>query len=473
LLDRFYISPKAFIHFLPAAIIALIFFMSRRSFLIDVTLDQDELFSWMLISGSWLDFFNIILRDSQQFLYFALVKIWQDILSTQSDYLVRMPSLIFASLTVGLTFHLMREIFSGLIAVVVAAFLVQNPVFGYFATYHRPYSLLCFLIIMIIFSVWRLIEGRQKEFYSNLFLIFTVLLLYTHYLGLIFSFSIIIIMLLLGIKLTVNTRKLAFLAIVMALYCLQLVYQFEHSLKLIEWTKGNGYFEFIGFAYLFKFAHRNPLAIATYFCLFLFLISLVKRDIQRNSPQNIFILFNFYSFLLGILIFFLLSLSQVSLLVDRYLLVFLIFLLAPISYSLSIICNRKDGEVFLAFLLLFISADRNKLFGHEERLNVKGFFKQLRDKKYFKNEDRILCLYDGPYVGVLTQYSKMSLKRDICSRHIGTGEFQQDVLDQGYDYVIRSLDFKSKEYNRQVFTIPGSSKVLYSSRDFIIYQTGR
>lgn len=464
-------SIHSILRVLPAVIVGIIYFFSKRYVLLEVTLDMDEIISWMAITGKWSDFFLNILNDSQQFLYYALIKIWESLVPVDNDYWLRLPSLIFISAGIGLVFYILKEIYSGLVAALAIVFLVFNPVFGYYAAYHRPYSLLVLLGAFNIYLVWKMLKTEMRsERVINLFLVNLVLILYTHYLGMIYVGAILAALFILKIHIPLSKKRMIALLSVGVLYFGQLCYQFFHSLQLISWTKSRGTFWHLDKIYLIKNPMDAPLSIATYICVFLFLLVLVFKRLRKDIPLDKFVLFNLYVFLIGLGIFSLTSLSSISLFVDRYLLFLYVFSIIPIAYTIHVITKYKSGDVLLLVVLLFNPFILNNDIDFEHRLNIKKFLRTLKDNKFGEDGSKVLCLYEGYYpLKSLTNYSQMYYKRDVCDDHLRIENFDHSNVVPNYDYVIRYTndDVTLAKMHAKYWT---DINEVYSFRDFKVHK---
>lgn len=447
----------------------MIFFFWKKRFILEISLDDDEMFSWRAISGSWPDFFMAILSDSQQFLYFGISKAFHDFLGPD-DYWLRVPSLVISSLAVGLVYYLFRRIYPGIVAALVCGLVFLNPVFGTLSVYHRPYALLTLLAVINLFIVWKLISDKDKrELYNNLFLISLLLMLYTHYLGVVYVASILAAFYLLKFRIVFTRRKIIAAIVFAVLYVIQFCYQISHSLILIKWTKfDGGAFHHIGFPYLMPNPLNSAQAIITLVCLFLFLVMCVLRKLDKNKEQDVFVLYSVLVFVFGLSIFFFVSLSPVSLFVEKYLWFYFIFLLAPVAYVLNTIVRFREGTTVITMILLFVTLTHTGDYYLYDRPNVREFFQSIKDEEFVKEEKKLLCSYDDGYVGVLTQYSKMYLKRDICTKHIYSYE-AGDLEIKDFDYVVRFLSLQPGSILKSDLHLL-HDKIVFRTKDFLVYK---
>lgn len=451
---------------MPAILIAIAFYFYRRPVLTDVTLDQDELFSWMLVSGSWEEFFFGIIDDTQQFLYYFLLKLWHMPMPVYNDYWVRVPSLAMACLVIGLLFHLIRQLYSEIVAGVSVTFLIFNPVFVYFSAYNRPYSLLALLGTLNIYLIWKIIQngnGDRKGFYSGFFIISLLLMLLTHHLALIYTTSIILTLVYLKIKIVIRKWWIVPIITVFLIYFIQFCYQFKNSLKLISWVSVNpnplGLFNYL--------VDLNFFGALTYISIVIFLKGLFEKKIRKSDGINIFILYNFYVVVFGISIMALTGLTVTSLVADRYFMFYLPFLLIPMAYGIKDFPKHKGHGYFIYLLFIFIGSNMHSPY-YQNREDVKGFMRSLSNTEILNEKSSVLCLYDDSFVGTLGPYSQMYFKRDICSIHMELSEMTS--ANAGYDIVIKNISrMKNSSVSKKNPWLENRS-VIYSSRDFIIYK---
>lgn len=111
--------------------------------------------------------------------YFAILWLWGNTFGF-SEISVRLPSVIFAVLTVFLTFLIGKELFSKKTGLLAALFLCFAPLHIYYSQEARMYSLAAFTVTLSSYFFLRLVSGLKYGFWGYSFSIF--LLLYSDYL---------------------------------------------------------------------------------------------------------------------------------------------------------------------------------------------------------------------------------------------------------------------------------------------------
>jgi hypothetical protein len=139
------------------------------------------------------------------------------------------------------------------------------------------------------------------------------------------------------------------------------------------------------------------------------------------------------------------------------------------AYSLNLFLQIEEGKTFLFLSLLFIPFNKKMEHDFRTRLNVKGFFHEIKEKQIVKDESKILCIYEGYYhLKALSQYSKMSFNRDICNEHIRIENFKKAESIRDHDLVIRYLS-DNQELVREGNRNWEGVKSLYKSDSFVVY----
>lgn len=148
----------------------------------------DEMLSYSLSKESFpLGIIETVSKNEfQGFLHYLYLGFWM-ILFGESDLSLRMSSLIFGVLLIPSVYFLARELYSknaGLFAAFIAGI---NPVLIYYSQEVRPYSLLSFLSVLSFFFLIR--AGKKNDFLNYLlWIVFSVLILYTYTIGFVFVF---------------------------------------------------------------------------------------------------------------------------------------------------------------------------------------------------------------------------------------------------------------------------------------------
>lgn len=439
------------------------FYFNHRRILTTVSLDQDELWSWMLVSKRWTEVFNGILGDTQGFLYYFISKIWLLITPVANDYWVRFPALIFSCLSVGIIFLILNKAFNLNLAIVGSFLFSHLPVFSYYSAYHTPYSLLVFLGSVNLFAIQKLISDPNKNRYQFLFMLSLCLLPATHHLGILYLVSIVLSVYYLKIPVCLTWLWKTLIFFLSSLYLMQLYIQFQQSLSLISWVEK---FEINPIAIVKSLLGNYPedtgILIVSCLGLIFFLKELLKKNINPENPVDRFVFLNFLIISLVVVQMILFSYFITSLKIHRYFVFLTPFIVTLIVYGIDTLLKGNFNKIVIIAFLIFNLNQASYSGNYQIRENVKGFFNQLKTKKLIPANSSVVCLYDKVYVGMLAPYSKMHFSKDICTQHIGMERLSE--ANPRADYIIYSKH-NSIEHSYS----PANRDPIYSFDNFTIY----
>ena len=150
-----------------------------RLILLDQSLWLDEAINVVNAKNlSLLDFITKYpIGDFHPPLYFAILWIWGHVFGF-SEISVRLPSVILAVATLGLTYLIGKDLFSKKIGLLTALILTLAPLHIYYSQEARMYSLSCFAAALSFYFLIRLVQGKSWLGY----ILSLVLLLYSGYL---------------------------------------------------------------------------------------------------------------------------------------------------------------------------------------------------------------------------------------------------------------------------------------------------
>jgi hypothetical protein len=94
-------------------------------------------------------------------------------------FALRLPSVLFATLTIPVTYSLGRVLFGVRVGLLAAFLLAIAPLHVRYAQEARMYSMLAFFSILSLYLFWRAVRARSGRWWA-LFAVATVLNLYTH-----------------------------------------------------------------------------------------------------------------------------------------------------------------------------------------------------------------------------------------------------------------------------------------------------
>jgi 4-amino-4-deoxy-L-arabinose transferase-like glycosyltransferase len=130
--------------------------------------------------GSWLDAFRnplIIPTLPKPPLSFVFTRAFLTLGDTA--FALRLPSVLFATLTIPVTYALGRVLFGTRVGLLAAFLLAIAPLHVRYAQEARMYSMLAFFSILSLYLFWRAVRARSGWWWA-LFAVATALNLYTH-----------------------------------------------------------------------------------------------------------------------------------------------------------------------------------------------------------------------------------------------------------------------------------------------------
>jgi len=141
----------------------------------------DELFSWWTTTLNWTGFFNVSFHDVNPPFYYFLLRVWS-FLFGQGEMSLRILSLCFSGLTLVYVYLTARlyDIRTGFYAMLIVAFSAFHINYSIEV---RSYSLMAMLGIMSLYHFLKLYnDGKGLD--KVIYLVSTVLAIYTHVYGL-------------------------------------------------------------------------------------------------------------------------------------------------------------------------------------------------------------------------------------------------------------------------------------------------
>lgn len=146
-----------------------------------------------------------VVRGTQPPLYYFVLHSFRYM--GTNEFTLRLPSAIFGVLTVALSYKV-GKLFFGSKEGLVCAFLMSISTFHvYYSQEARMYVLLCFLSLLSLFFFYKSITENKKTFWF-VFVLSTILTLYTHYFGVFIFFAEIIFFFLMLIGKALLSRKM-------------------------------------------------------------------------------------------------------------------------------------------------------------------------------------------------------------------------------------------------------------------------
>jgi len=140
-------------------------------------------------------FFNEKWPVPHPFMYFFILNIWVTCFGT-TEVALRSLSAVFGIIIILLVYYIGSKEFNKKIGLISSFFVLLSPLNLYYSQEARMYTLTALLILICVYYNYKLTSSIKPIKYSALYSFFTLLLLYTDYLGFIaiglnFVFSIL------------------------------------------------------------------------------------------------------------------------------------------------------------------------------------------------------------------------------------------------------------------------------------------
>lgn len=141
----------------------------------------DEIFSIHFSQLPWRDALHYWTIETNPPLYTFLLRFWLDIVSDKTEWLVRLPSLLFNVATIAAVYFLAKRIFSRRVAVISSLMFALSGIYIFIGSEARIYSLLAFLaVISNLFFYLIFFEKKSKPYLWAGYFLINFLLLYSH-----------------------------------------------------------------------------------------------------------------------------------------------------------------------------------------------------------------------------------------------------------------------------------------------------
>ena len=226
-------------------------------------------------------------------LYFVVLHLWMKHVGN-TEFLLRLPSVIFSIISIFIIFLIGRKLYDAKTGLITALLMSLSLIQILYSQEARPYGLFVMLVLLsTLFFIDFARKGKAKD--QVIYLIFTILMLYTHYLGLFVLFCQVISYFLFREKMNISLKKIsASVLIIAVMYIPGIFYifsQFIHNFYSIQASLERR----LGFSFfLFKLGLFNFVWPVLIVCALVFLIYR-KRErflkfINKLFSPNVFIM---------------------------------------------------------------------------------------------------------------------------------------------------------------------------------------
>jgi len=226
-------------------------------------------------------------------LYFVVLHLWMKYVGN-TEFLLRLPSVIFSLISIVLIFLIGRKLYDSKTGIIAALLMSLSMIQILYSQEARPYGLFVMLVLLSsLFFIDFAKKGKTKD--QILYLIFTILMLYAHYLGLFVLFCQMISYFLFREKMKISLKKILTSVLIVAVAYIPGIFyifsQFIHNFYSIQASLERR----LGFSFfLFKLGLLNFVWPALIVCILVFLIY-KKREkflslINRLFSDKVFII---------------------------------------------------------------------------------------------------------------------------------------------------------------------------------------
>jgi mannosyltransferase len=364
-------------------------------------------------------------------LYYLFMNVWFKIFSV-TDYLARLPSVIFSVGTFIVYYILVLNLFNRKVALISAAFVIINPFQIEMAQNAKMYPMLWFFILLSLFYLWRIIHQSLARDWI-LYVLTSIIAVYTLYIGwiAIALHNLLYLFFIRGKKI----RKWVFAqAIILIAYLPWYYYFIINSIKKtgilwIRWPENyliqfkDTFSRFMGFLY-----YDNVMA-TDLISLFVGILIVVGILQYKNSlkPVKFILIWIFFTYL----VFYLVDLTYTPILDTRYLSLLcfpLAVLLALGIDSLPRFIGTTSLAIVFGFMILFplksYLGKTSKYYLEDWRTMIRDVGGLLSEKQEIINKT---YLDDSALLYIIKHYWK-SNNLTILNRYTNGGPFQGDEI---------------------------------------------
>jgi hypothetical protein len=414
-------------------LMAIVFYFSVRPYLVQSSLDIDEMISWEWLTLSWDGLLSIILADSQGLAFFSILKVIDGVFPLSNDYWLRLPSLALGFATVVLWGSFWQRRYAGypIVVLVLAALLMFNPLVQFIFSYAGPYALAFLILSWLLIKIMRAADEKGPGSVSVSWwdVLLVGILFNTHHLAVIWLAGVVTCLIVFRVPLHWGSAlpKFAKWAVIGGFATL------AASVIGAQLIRGES------LAWSQSFAH-HPVAFVTMIFSHgsivwpaFFLLGLLLRQLRLDFSTR---------FALGVLAFGLLGYAVMSALGVN------LFLFRYMSYAIpfALILQGETVKWVVSSRWIYRTAAVLVLIGHQLLPDFRAYAQGIRQgPKQILQQLKVVggdlttaevdCHIFTPAVGegVMAKYSRMYYEVDVCSRYLNRAS---EIDWEKSDYVI-------------------------------------
>lgn len=309
--------------------------------------------------------------------YYYCLSVWIKVFN-DSEYCVRLLSVIFSSVSAGILFLFANKHFNKITAIIVSVLYLSSNILFFYSHEARAYSL---VVLLTLLSSHIFLAIKEKTSIRNVILLGLInfLLIYTHYIAGIVLFFQFILMLFNFDK--VEKKHFSYSLV------------FTIALVFLRFTKKQ-VFVIIGFnssdsPFWLKMSDFNALvdvlskflfsSVLVYPLILLIIIGVIFSFAKKDKKKYLVLNYSFFLGMIAILMVYFLG-KTTPIFLDRYLIFSIPFLLLLIAYSLSLIKYKFIPITISVFFAIYFIPKID--FSTQKAMDYRGvvsFVKQVKN----------------------------------------------------------------------------------------------
>ncbi len=391
MLDKFFannskkITNSLWLYFLIIVLVNILFKVIQLDF---SSFWYDEIVS---VESAWLNFGHIkhvSEWDNNPPFYYYCLSVWIKLFN-DSEYCVRLLSVIFSSLSAGVIFLIANKFFNKTTAIVVSFLYLSNNFLYFYSHEARAYALIGLLVLV---SSYFFLNFKEKNTWKHICILGLVnfLIVYTHYIaGLVLVFEVLFMLFYFDKQQKIKFSYSLLITIVLILIRFTkkqflLIFAFN-SPGSVFWLKKSefSYLLEVLSDFFFDYYLIIPLLLAI-------ALGLVLSYKYKTKESNFAAIYSIIVGLGSIVIVYIVGI-KVSIFLDRYLIFAVPFIYILVAYGFSFLKNKYIGIIFFMLFFIYFSFKIDyKTTKPMDYKNAVGFIKQIT-----KAEDLIIVKFNA------------------------------------------------------------------------------
>lgn len=389
--------------------------------------------------------------DNNPPFYYYCLSVWIKLFN-DSEFCVRLLSVIFSSLSAGVVFLLANKFFNKITAIIASFFYLSSNFLYFYSHEARAYSLIALLVLVSSYLFLNFRENNTLKYIIFLGII-NFLIVYTHYIaGLVLVFEVLLMFFYFDRKQKINflysvliTTLFIFLRFTKKQVLLIFAFNSPGSTFWLKKSELSYLQEvlsefFFGYYLLFPF-------------LFLIILASVLSYKYKNKASNLPVVYCLIVGLGSIIVVYLVGIKT-SIFLDRYLIFAVPFIYILIGYGFSFIKNKYIGIIFsLLFFIYFAFKIDYKTPKPMEYKTAVGFIKHIITDDdliivKFSAVPSLFCYYyEKDYLKLqkkkLTDAPNILVCKSWQDLNVDVRKYKRIIIVDGYE----NKDFIDKEFD--------------------------